>query len=283
MPKGNQPNYSELVRYISIERLSSYRIIVRKQSPKNLIAAYHWNKHVSASLYPILQCLEVTLRNALHISASKAFGASDWYEIILKQGGDVKFKADYPRWQTKYFRKSAGYPDELGKRAWKSNHENMLLGIKSHLCKENKPLSASNVIAGVMFGFWVSFFEDAYAGTDPKLTLWPHLERDIFVKGKKVQDRKSAHDLLLKIKELRNRMSHHEPVWKTKGVNDDVSAVNFLVLHLEYALNLIESMSPERYNFLIRSGKVDAFRLICNVNRLREYLQGKYLLDASEG
>lgn len=172
MSVTKEPNYTELEKFISVDRLSSYRTIVRIKSPKNLIGAYHWNKHVSSALYPILQCLEITLRNSLHIVGANSFNASDWYEQVLKHGGDVKFKTGYQnKWSTKYYQKSAGYPKAPDKKPWVSNHENMLKNTKNHLSRDCKPATASNVIAGVMFGFWVSFFEDAYSGTDPRKFL----------------------------------------------------------------------------------------------------------------
>ncbi len=274
MRKITEPNYAELEKFISVDRLSSYKTIVKKKSPKNLIAAYHWNKHVSSALYPILQCLEVTLRNSVHIAGSSLFQASDWYEQALKHGGDRKFKSDYAKWSQNFYRKSAGYPKQQSKKAWVSNHENMLKTAKKHLVRENKPTTASNVVASVMFGFWVSFFEDAYSGTDPKKFLWPHLETLIFQKGEAVKNRKQAHALLEELQQLRNRMSHHEPVWKNKSVVDDVTAINFLNIQVDQALKLIKSISSERYEHLLKTGKVSYFRGICSERTLRCYLKG---------
>lgn len=277
MKKIVEPNYKELEKYISQDRLSSYKVIVKKKNKKNLIAAYHWNKHVSAALYPILQCLEITLRNSLHISGSQAFKTSDWYEKAIKHGGDNKFKSNYNRWGAKYYRKSAGYKKDSNKKAWTSNHENMLRTTKSHLDKENKPKTSSHVIATVMFGFWVSFFEDAYSGTDPKKFLWPHIESIFFDKKAIVKTRTHAHALLVDLKLLRNRMSHHEPVWKHKSVTNDTSAIAFLNQQVNDALLLIKSMSEERYQHLIKTGKVSYFRGVCSERTLKAYLKGEQL------
>ena len=270
----NEPNYTELEKFISQDRLSSYKIIIKKKSNKNLIAAYHWNKHISAALYPILQCLEITLRNGLHIAGTKAFNASDWYEKALKHGGDNKFKADYNRWNAKYYRKSAGYKKEDKKKPWVSNHENMLKNTKTYLERENKPNTASNVVSTVMFGFWVSFFEDAYSGTEPKKFLWPHIEAIILDKNSLIKTRAQAHAVLNDLQQLRNRMSHHEPVWKHKTVTDDISAIKFLNQRMESALQLIKSLSSERYQHLINTGKVADFKNLCCETSLKAYLKG---------
>lgn len=280
MTVTKEPNYTELEKFISVDRLSSYKTIVRKKNPKNLIAAYHWNKHVSSALYPILQCLEITLRNSLHIVGTNSFKASDWYEQALKHGGDVKFKAGYQnKWSKNYYRKSAGYPNVQSKKAWVSNHENMLKNTKRQLRIRSKPTTASNVIAGVMFGFWVSFFEDAYSGADPRKFLWPHAETLIFKKGEEIQKRKQAHALLEELQELRNRMSHHEPVWKNKSVTNDIAAISFLNSQVDNALKLIKSLSYERFQYLQNTGKVSYFRTICSVESLTAYIKGNVSID----
>ena len=124
--------------------------------------------------------------------------------------------------------------------------------------------------------FGVSFFEDAYAGTNPSLTLWPHIEPIIFP-SISLSNRKSAHNKLLKLKTLRNRMSHHEPVWKDHNVIDDKTAVNFLNQRIDEALVLIKDMSDARYQYLLRSGKVAYFRGICNEKTLLHYIKGDNL------
>jgi len=267
-------DYRELERFISSSRLKSYEKIIKKKTLENLIAGYLWNKQVSAALYPILQCLEVTLRNALHIAGSQAFSASDWYVQALKHGGDEKFKSEYDEYKDKFYRKSAGYIKEKGKRPWKSNHENMLNRCTNKLTKDGKALSSNNIVSTVMFGFWVSFFEDAYAGIDPKKSLWPHLEAKIFP-IKRLMDRKKAHLLLLSLQTLRNRVSHHEPVWKDISITDDDSAIAFLHMQINDALLLIRSFSNERYEYLLKSGKVDYFKEVCSKKTLLLYLSKK--------
>jgi len=266
-------DYNDLEKYISKARLSSYGQIVRKKNKKNLVAAYLWNKHVSSAVYPILQCLEITLRNALHEAGSKHFLASDWYDRAMKYGGDEKFISQASTLEIKFFRKSAGYKKVQGKKAWVSNHENMLRNVKNKLLRDGKNITPDAVISETMFGFWVGLFEDAYSGTDPKKTIWPHIEPTIFP-NIATSNRKLAHNKLLKLKTLRNRMSHHEPIWKDKNVIDDKTAVEFLNQRIDEALILIKDMSKERHQYLIRSGKVAYFRGICNEKTLLHYIKG---------
>lgn len=52
-------------RYITTERLDIYKKNL-KVKPSQVMAAYHWNKALAGALLPAMQCLEVTLRNALN-------------------------------------------------------------------------------------------------------------------------------------------------------------------------------------------------------------------------
>lgn len=52
------------MKYITEERLSIYskHLKVKKEAE---LAAYHWNTALAGALFPAIQCLEVTLRNAI--------------------------------------------------------------------------------------------------------------------------------------------------------------------------------------------------------------------------
>lgn len=263
----------EIERYISAPRLRSYEKIIKNKTQKNLIAAYAWNKHVSSAIYPIIQCLEISLRNALHEAASVHFKTKDWYEPVLKHGGDNKFIAEHKKFTTKYYRKSAGYKKEKGKQAWVSNHENMLKRAQKQLTKNGKSPSPDAIVSETMFGFWVSFFEDAYSDKDPKKSLWPHITSDVFKNNKRL-DRKSVQAMLLNLKELRNRLSHHEPIWKNSAVKNDEDAIKLLHERIEDAMTIIRGISEDRYRQFVASGQLSYFKGICSKKTLLRYLKG---------
>lgn len=53
-----------LENFISAERLDIYEKHLKVEHHQ-IMPAYHWNKALAGSMLPALQCLEVTLRNAL--------------------------------------------------------------------------------------------------------------------------------------------------------------------------------------------------------------------------
>lgn len=269
---------TELRKMISSPRLSTYGQIVKKQSPERLIGAYIWNKRVSTSIYPIMQCLEITLRNALNEAAKSHYnGNSDWMQVAVKNGGNRKFLSELasdPSLTNRYYRKSAGFKKSAGKTAWISNHENLLKNADKALARAGKLVTSDAQVAELMLGFWVGMFEDAYEDyADPKKGHWPHIETAVF-SNTQTPCRKTAHAYLIELKQLRNRISHHEPIWKSKQVTSDNDAIRFLNDLVDKALFLIRSMSNDRYLLLKRSGYISQFRAVCTKEVLISCIKG---------
>ena len=100
---------------------------------------YIWNIQVSGAFYPLLQFVEITLRNALHRELKSRFGRTDWW--------------------------SAAPLDAHGQRL-----------VKEALDKvpaSRSPQNVDDVVAKLSLGFWVSLVSRSY-----DRTLWvPALHR----------------------------------------------------------------------------------------------------------
>ncbi len=68
------------MRALSHERLSAYAQRATEQGNRTLFAHYAWNMALSESLYPVLQALEVLLRNTIDNAARDHFRRADWYD-----------------------------------------------------------------------------------------------------------------------------------------------------------------------------------------------------------
>ena len=66
------------VSALSRERLSGYGL--PSTSEADALARYLWNAALSEALYPVLQTLEIALRNSLSNAAAAQFGAVDWLQ-----------------------------------------------------------------------------------------------------------------------------------------------------------------------------------------------------------
>lgn len=172
-----QGTVKELLRKaVSHERLEGYRQRGTYGDESNLYAHYIWNIVLCESLYPVLQGLEVTLRNSMHDTFCQQYGSEEWYEI----GGVLE-----PRDQR-----------ALGK-------------AKRKLTETGKPHEPGRIIAELSFGFWTSLFDVRY-----ETRFWHKLLKDVFPDmPKHLRKRKTISKRLNKIRHLRNRVFHHEPIW----------------------------------------------------------------------
>ncbi len=132
---------------------------------------------LSESLYPVLQALEVTLRNSIHGAACHHFGRDDWYNDhhIIRHPNDV------------------GALDKA----------------KGILTRQHKALDSGRIIAELNFGFWTSLLDRRY-----EQVLWPQLIKAAFPHmPKRIRTRRVLSQRFHKVRQLRNRIFHHEPIW----------------------------------------------------------------------
>lgn len=275
---------TDIELHISSPRLHTYSQLAGTDNIEKLIGAYQWNKRVASALYPILQCLEISLRNAIHTAATRHFGTPDWYDPVTKLVGNDKFSAyirDNPQKTDQFYRKgvSTSKRNGNGRKKWISHHENMLKTAKNTLKSSNRRATADAVIAELMFGFWVGLFESHYNDIHSQNRLWPHLESTVFP-NLKPADRvhSQIHSKLEPIKKLRNRLSHHEPVWKHSTVNNASTAIKYLNSITDDIINLINGISTHRKELLFQSGKITYFKGICSTGALNNYLSGEFKL-----
>lgn len=163
-------NYDTLAHFLSAERLATY---VRAAANNHEKAAdlYIENLKQCSILYGKLHWLEVGLRNAMNRELSQKYGA-EWF--------------DNPH---------IGLNEKDISQIEKA---------KAQLHKENKPLTNSNIIACLSFGFWVNLFNYDYD------TLWRHCLRRTFAADR--LERKRISGTLHPILKLRNRIAHYEPI-----------------------------------------------------------------------
>lgn len=268
----------QLEPFISTSRLASYATLTSPgPSLENLIYAYSWNKKVAAALYPVMQCLEITLRNAIHKSATAHFSQSDWYDSLLKNVADDTFSAMLAQGQIdpKFFRPNIRPRTSNNQKRWNSRHESMLIEAKRKLQNAGKSTSANNVISSLMFGFWTELFEHSYYSLTKPL-LWPTLNSAVFPNLSGVnRTHSNIYNKLDALRHLRNRMSHHEPIWKNTSVTDAASAISYLSNLFSDMVFIIDGMCSERVALLEETGKIDYFRSICNEDYLYTYIRRK--------
>ena len=76
MPQNTPVN--TVLPLISSPRLGSYIVTFKPADDHELYGTYIWSQLASGSVYPLLQNLEITLRNAIDTEARKRFGDKWW-------------------------------------------------------------------------------------------------------------------------------------------------------------------------------------------------------------
>lgn len=278
-------NYHAVEAYISKARLKTYLALTNNGTPGECIGAYVWNKRVGAALFPLLQCLEVTLRNGIHNAASAYFNNPAWFDPLTKLAGHDYFNSfmtQYPHLSNNFYRKNISSGSRKNKKIWVSRHENMLKQAKEKLIKAYKPQHADAIIAELMLGFWVGMFEKNYHDLNISNRLWPHLEPMVFPNLLPSERRHGdVHSKLLPIKALRNRVAHHEPIWKHTMVGNSAAAIKMLTAIIDDIVFLINGISRERAAMLHESGIEGTARAVCRKESLDFYLTGRISKEVS--
>ena len=140
---------------------------------ETVLGRYLWNTALSESLYPILNGLEVALRNSLHDAISTRQSNEYWFDSLLLGSGSDQL-------------------EEVRSRS-----------------PDNESPSSGQVVAGLSFGFWTHLFNSCYEGVlwpDLLESVFPNIPGHL--RKRRVLSRN-----LNKIRRLRNRISHHEPIW----------------------------------------------------------------------
>lgn len=166
---------------LSAERLGTY-LRKSKGNREQAIRLHIWNTAISAAFYGPLQCLEITLRNAMHARLSEAYGVT-WYDDpsgILDHGTHTR-----------------------------------IAGAREDLKRDGYPDDPPHVVAALPFGFWIMLLGaggrmTAGGKANYEMTIWRKAGFRVFRHSRVT--RKAAHKPLNYLRTLRNRIAHHEPI-----------------------------------------------------------------------
>ncbi|MGV8497810.1 hypothetical protein [Pseudomonas aeruginosa] len=189
-------NWNDLEKHFSPARLGRYRA-ARGGDVARAAADYSSNVLLSEAMVPLLNVLEIALRNGIHARLSRLYGRTDWWESWV---GDPAFS-----WQNKE-----------------------VANAKAKLARRHEAQTPDKVLAELTFGFWSSLFNTQF-----QTALWKDL-RLVFARCPKPQrQRHNISAALNQIRDLRNRVFHHEPLlWLTPTLLDQhavgVTVINWI-------------------------------------------------------
>lgn len=253
-------NHSGIEPYISSPRLNTYRSFFKPANDVELFGCYLWSKEVAAAFFPLLQVLEITLRNAIHKEASLLLGPY-WFDNVAVRSTinlSINQKNAQNRAVKQHFSAIKSARDSVRRD----------LGLSS-----SAQILEDRIIAKVTFGFWTNLFNVAFDVNRNPLALWPNLLRPVFPNApKRARGRNTIQGKLTDIKGFRNKAFHHEPIWNIGQPVTVKDAMTRLIDTKELVLEVIRWMSLDSEALVIKAGYIKSVDRICSMEHL-EYLK----------
>jgi hypothetical protein len=177
-------DWSDLEKHFSAARLGRYRASCNGDVAR-AAKAYVNNMLLADATMPMLNVLEIALKNGVHQRLITLYKRSDWWDSWVS---DPSF-------------------------AWQVRE---VVSAKAKLQRRAEALTPDKIIAELPFGFWSSLFNVQF-----QTNLWKDL-RLIFPRCPKPQrQRHTVSSALNQIREPRNRVFHHEQLlWLSPSLID---------------------------------------------------------------
>ncbi|MBB3048931.1 hypothetical protein FHR99_003205 [Litorivivens lipolytica] len=239
-------NHAAIEPYISTPRLDAYRHFFNPVDDVALLGAYQWNKEVAGAFFPLLQTLEITLRNAIHGEASKLWGQA-WFDNVQTKARPTPAQQRHTRQHGVNISKAR---QALGRRA-----------------------SPDRIVAMQTLGFWTNLFNEVFDVNGQPRALWPTLLQPVFPHATRVhRQRDPIRRSLVKIQRFRNRAFHHEPLWKHRHPANPHQAIQNLLDMVHDVAELIGWISTDTTAYLRAAGYIENLNRVISVDHLN-YLQ----------
>lgn len=250
-----------LQRLVSSARLSSYSRYLGTRNAAEAYGAYMWSTAVSAAFSPVIQAVEISLRNTLHESLGSAYGA-DWFkQWVDQEAAHLLSKSKLrPSQQSEGQRLIMKAQAKITQR---DNAERRRNG-QALLPPSYQPAWQS-VLAELTFGFWVRFLGRWYWDVNHSTKLWPnHLTTAFPGAPSRMRAVGALHQAYEQAVDLRNRIHHQEPLWKHHSVATASDAQQYLLLKLRESLALLDYIGQEKRVALEKYGVVASIEELCS-------------------
>ena len=190
-------DYRELAQQIiTPPRLRRYGSLNPSDLPET-VARCLWDMGLCEALYPLLNGLEVALRNRAHAELTRQTGLARWMDP-----GD-------PR---KAF---------LGRR-----EKDQVRRAINLLRRDHEPTNVSRIVGVLTFGFWASLFAPRYEQRawhgDGLRGVFPYAPRQVL----------GCHLIRARLRHavyMRNRVFHHEPIWHLAALDNTHREITELI------------------------------------------------------
>ncbi|HFF1845479.1 TPA: Abi family protein [Yersinia enterocolitica] len=263
-------NYATVLPLITPPRLNSFITTFRPVQDYEVYGVYIWTQHAASSIYPLLQNLEITLRNSIDQEATRRFGKKWWDNPKLHCNNRIQ--------NTRFYAKISQAIDKLN-QDWEQ--EQRLAGNRR---PGNPPIwSHDQIIASTDFSAWHFILKNEFAAPQGRNTgnhqhyLWPTSFGRCFknyatFSTRNAEARKQLLDRLVELRKYRNRLFHHQPIWvKAPNVIDAVTAIDSIRVKINRIEQSINAIDPDVENIMAITGLFSHALRVCSIQELGIY------------
>lgn len=268
-------HYPPVLSLLSEARLSAVPALFGLQTDMEKYGFCIWQQHAAASLYPLVQQLELVLRNAIDSTARVRFGDYWWDNI----------RCDATRENAGVFRDNIRKAEKKLRRMWRKAEASRLgLNDLAKVMTEPPRLTHDDIIAATDFHTWEAILVDAWAADtimEQGDFLWPLSLTKVFRRldtidcNPKVARRKLI-NLINELREYRNRLFHHDCIWIKSRTTDARTAIDSIREKINLMEKVLYAVSPATVAALNKWGVFENARRICSTQELSIYLNHSY-------
>ena len=263
-------NYAPILPLITTPRLNHFITTFRPVLDCEIYGVYIWTQHAASSIYPLLQNLEITLRNSIDHEATRRFGKKWWDNPALHCQRRIQ--------STNFYKKITQAIDKLD-QDWEQEQR-----LKKIQNPGNPPAwSHDQIIAATDFSAWHFILKDEFSAPPGRNTgnhqhyLWPQSFSRCFknyaaFSRKATKARQLLQNRLVELRKYRNRLFHHQPIWvKAPNVTDATTAIDTIRIKIKRIEMVINAIDPDVENIMVITGLFAHALRICSVQELGIY------------
>jgi hypothetical protein len=265
-------SYHPILELVSLPRLTKYRTTFKPVTDAQLYGTYIWMQHVGGALYPLLQSLEVTLRNTIDTAARSKFGDYWWNQVACN-------KANVS--QTRFHKGIRDAEDKL-KSEWEKR-EREKLGLR-HWQNIPTPMpiwSHDKIVGATTFSTWQFILNGDFSdqrNIPNSSFLWPQLlgkafrQYHLFDRNPD-RARSKIMNSIEEIRNFRNRVFHHEPFWSS--TNNQIAAIDSVRAKINKIEILLNSIDSRKRDIVEKVGLFMHARRVCSLQELNIHINAE--------
>lgn len=257
----------DILDKISEPRLAKYRASFQLSSDDHAYAVYLWNKMLAGAMIPLMQSIEVSLRNSINHAVQtdpRNYGRL-WFRRVFRP---KDLPSNFDKLHHEIVNKYTGHDLDLLKENKDPTYKTILDATYERKIKKGSPSAKKSynqhIVGNLMFGSWVVLLNADYVDNTHSNKLWPNLTGSVFPNAIGAE-KDNLFAIYNDIRLFRNRVSHNEPLWKPAAtgnvITDSIEQMNQRYDSLLHALGLI---SAQKRVQLEKSMATLKYREICS-------------------